>query len=117
MINKSYNTSKNNNEYYKSKYINSFFHKIFSIKNENDREETVDQNIYTKNYIFNYAKEKEENKSNEDFSFPPIVIDTGSSNIRAGLSGDEKPRVRIPTCIGYPNYENKGIKIFPPDKK
>lgn len=53
LINKSYNTSKNNNEYYKSKNINSFFHKIFSIKNENDSEETVDQNIYTKNYNTN----------------------------------------------------------------
>ena len=53
LINKSYNTSKNNNEYYKSKYINSFFHKIFSIKNENDSEETVGENIYTKNYNTN----------------------------------------------------------------
>ena len=64
-------------------------------------------NIYTKNYIFNYAKEKEDNKDNEDFSFPTIVIDLGSTAIRAGLSEDESPRVRIPTCIGYPNYENK----------
>ena len=53
LINKSYNTSKNNNEYYKSKNINSFFHKIFSIKNENDSEETVGENIYTKNYNTN----------------------------------------------------------------
>ena len=78
------------------------------IKNEINEGE----NIYTKNYIFNYAKEKEENKNNEDFSFPPIIIDTGSSNIRAGLSGDEKPRVRIPTCIGYPNYENNKKKYI-----
>ena len=53
IINKSYNTSKNKDEYYKSKNINSFFHKIFSIKNENDSEETVEQNIFTRNYNTN----------------------------------------------------------------
>ena len=53
IINKSYNTSKNKDEYYKSKNINSFFHKIFSIKNENDSEETVGQNIFTRNYNTN----------------------------------------------------------------
>ena len=52
-INKSYNTAKNNSDYYKSKNINSYFYKIFSIKNENDNDETVGQNIYTRNYNTN----------------------------------------------------------------
>ena len=35
-----------------------------------------------------------------------IVIDNGSGYIRAGLSGEEIPRVEFPSFVGYPKYSN-----------
>lgn len=34
----------------------------------------------------------------------PIVIDNGSGMMKAGIAGDEKPRLVFPTFVGYPKY-------------
>ena len=31
-----------------------------------------------------------------------VVIDNGSGNIKAGLSGEDAPRVKYPTIVGKP---------------
>ena len=77
------------------------------------KNEIKDENIITKNYIFDYEKEKKEIKEKDtkgDFLFPAIILDIGSTTIRAGLGGDEEPRVRIPTLIGYPKFEKSNLR-------
>ena len=37
---------------------------------------------------------------------PNIIIDNGTGFCKAGLSGEQKPKVEIPACIGYPKYAN-----------
>lgn len=39
---------------------------------------------------------------NDDDIDPAIVIDLGSHSIKAGFSGEDTPRVTIPTIIGKP---------------
>ena len=41
----------------------------------------------------------------------PIIIDIGSSEIKAGFSGEEKPKVIIKNCFGEPKYK-KIIRTF-----
>ena len=33
---------------------------------------------------------------------PAVVIDNGSGFIKAGVSGHDSPKVRLPSCVGYP---------------
>ena len=35
---------------------------------------------------------------------PSIVIDIGSYNIKAGFSGEDAPKVAVPTLIGRPKF-------------
>jgi len=35
----------------------------------------------------------------------PVVIDNGSGNIKAGLSGDDAPKSVFPSVVAYPKYE------------
>lgn len=35
---------------------------------------------------------------------PPLVIDNGSGNMKAGFGGEDKPKVIFPTYIGRPKY-------------
>lgn len=34
----------------------------------------------------------------------PIVIDNGTAEIRAGLAGDDDPKVKMPTIVGRPRH-------------
>ena len=47
---------------------------------------------------------------NEDM--PPIVIDIGKDYCKAGLAGEEDPRVIFPTYVGYPKYKSKKKEYF-----
>lgn len=81
-----------------------------------EKENTLNQNeinekIEIKNYIFDYSKKDQED--DKDFHFPHIVIDNGSTLIRAGFSGDDGPTFIIPNCIGHPNLDN--VKHFSND--
>ena len=40
----------------------------------------------------------------------PIIIDLGSSEIKAGLSGEEKPSVKFKSYLGEPKFK----KVFSP---
>jgi len=40
-----------------------------------------------------------------------IVIDNGSSFIKAGIAGEENPRVSIPTVVGWSKKEKKEIFV------
>jgi hypothetical protein len=53
IIKKSSYTCKNNNNSFKTTNINSYFSKIFSIKNKNKENEAEKQNIYNRNYNTN----------------------------------------------------------------
>ncbi len=37
---------------------------------------------------------------------PAVVIDNGSGTMRAGFSGDEKPRLEFPSYVCQAKYEN-----------
>jgi len=37
---------------------------------------------------------------------PAVVIDNGSGMCKAGISGDEAPKVCFPSIVGVPKYEN-----------
>ena len=36
----------------------------------------------------------------------PVVIDNGSGMCKAGLSGDDAPRLSFPSIVGRPKYDN-----------
>ena len=36
---------------------------------------------------------------------PAVVIDNGTGMIKAGIAGDEAPKVYFPTVVGYPKFE------------
>lgn len=61
-------------------------------------------NNVSSNYIDNYLNEKSE--------MPPIVIDIGKDYCKAGLAGEEDPRVIFPTYVGYPKYKSKKKEYF-----
>jgi len=33
-----------------------------------------------------------------------VVIDNGTGMIKAGIAGEEAPRVNFPTLVGYPKF-------------
>ena len=37
----------------------------------------------------------------------PVIIDNGSGSCRAGLSGDDAPRVSFQPMVGTPKYQQK----------
>merc|ERR1712166_1131147 len=41
-------------------------------------------------------------KSGFKMEKPAVVIDNGSGFIKAGVSGHDSPKVRLPSCVGYP---------------
>lgn len=41
----------------------------------------------------------------DDSVNPAIVIDNGSGFCKVGISGDDAPRVQIPTIIGEPKQQ------------
>ena len=41
----------------------------------------------------------------EDENEPIVLIDIGTRNCKAGLCGDTKPNIIIPTCLGKTNYQ------------
>ena len=45
---------------------------------------------------------------------PHIIIDNGTGFIKAGFSGELKPKVVVPACVGYPKYASGRVGI---DKK
>jgi len=42
---------------------------------------------------------------NEILAKNPIVIDNGSGFMKAGLAGDDKPKLIFPTYVGKPKYK------------
>ena len=45
------------------------------------------------------------NRIGGDNNFGAIVIDNGSGMIKAGIAGDEAPRVSFPSVVGRPREE------------
>ena len=48
----------------------------------------------------------------EDEKNSHIIIDNGSDYCKAGFSGEEGPRLVIPTCVGYPKYAINEEKVL-----
>ena len=66
------------------------------------KNEISEEKIYTKTYRYDYSKKNENSKIIDNNLFPTVIIDTGTTMIRAGFSDSdsEEPLVRLPTCIG-----------------
>lgn len=46
-----------------------------------------------------------------DDDHPPIVIDNGSSLIKAGFAGDDQPRIIAPNVVGRSRHRSETTKI------
>ena len=52
----------------------------------------------------------------EDENEPIVLIDIGTRNCKAGLCGDTKPNIIIPTCLGKTNnnfYTTEDVEYDP----
>eukprot|EP00475_Leptophrys_vorax_P011752 TRINITY_DN1826_c1_g3_i1.p1 TRINITY_DN1826_c1_g3~~TRINITY_DN1826_c1_g3_i1.p1 ORF type:complete len:120 (+),score=25.09 TRINITY_DN1826_c1_g3_i1:105-464(+) len=47
--------------------------------------------------------------------FAPIVIDSGSSTVKAGFGGDEAPRTIFPALVGRPRYSGVMVGAYQKD--
>ena len=43
------------------------------------------------------------NKKQKQMDFEAIVVDNGSSEIKAGFSAEDAPKITIPSVVGLPN--------------
>lgn len=51
-------------------------------------------------------------ESNPSYLKTPIIVDMGSSKIKAGLGGQEKPKLEFPCYIGEPKYQKIYVSSF-----
>ena len=88
------------------------FNKVKNLLNEIQNNNNNDTNYKDEININNKVSDNNNYKNkyfwNDDIeeSKPHIIIDNGSSYIKAGLSGDEGPRAVFPTYVGYPKYRS-----------
>ena len=104
-VNLNKNNSEENDENLFNK-VNNLLDEIQNNKHDKEYKDEININnkVYNNNNYYNknnYPWEEEE----EEFK-PHIIIDNGSSYIKAGLSEDEWPRSVFPTCVGYPKYKS-----------
>eukprot|EP00485_Elphidium_margaritaceum_P019508 CAMPEP_0202728322 /NCGR_PEP_ID=MMETSP1385-20130828/185566_1 /ASSEMBLY_ACC=CAM_ASM_000861 /TAXON_ID=933848 /ORGANISM="Elphidium margaritaceum" /LENGTH=397 /DNA_ID=CAMNT_0049394569 /DNA_START=1224 /DNA_END=2417 /DNA_ORIENTATION=- len=51
-------------------------------------------------------EEYDEEYGDEEATNPPVVMDNGSGNIKAGFAGDDNPRCSFPSVVGRPKHKN-----------
>lgn len=51
-------------------------------------------------------------ENNPSYLRTPLIIDMGSSRIKAGLGGQEKPKLEFPCYIGEPKYQKIYVSSF-----
>lgn len=102
------------------KNINTKFNNLknlyFKIINKDIQSNTLTDIEIFSNFVIDFCKKKHEMRYDYD-EIPSIIIDNGSTNIRAGLSSSEynntiRPLIELESCIGYPKdeYKNEEIK-------
>ena len=105
------NLNRNNTEESDEDIFNKVKNLLNEIQNKydntnNEEEININNKIYdNNNNYYNKNNSFLDDDDIEEFN-PHIIIDNGSSYIKAGFSGEEGPRSVFPTCVGYPKYSS-----------
>ena len=104
------NLNRNNKEESDEDIFNKAKNLLNEIQNKydntnNEEDININNKIYNNNNNYYNKNNSFWDDDIEKFN-PHIIIDNGSSYIKAGLSSDEGPRSVFPTCVGYPKYNS-----------
>ncbi|KAJ3442029.1 actin cytoskeletal 1b [Anaeramoeba flamelloides] len=74
-------------------------------KQEQEQEQEQEKTQEDRNYNFNFTKSYISNYEPVSVSIQDLIIDNGSSMMKAGFGGDDAPRAVFPMIVGRPKIK------------